>query len=577
MQAQRIFLLLLLILSPILSPQANAFSLGIAPDASTTGPYSVASSEYHFPPSIDPDIRPTQISEIWARAYYPKDTYKLKHAPLIIMLHGQHSVCTNASVLETGICPPGSETIMNHEGYKYLAEHLASWGYWVVSINTNLINGLTNYDSDEDFLARARLVLKHLSLLYQWSTQGNAPASLGLGPQGLIGRIDFTEVGFLGHSNGGEGVRLAYNLYTEPHSAWKEKIPGLSIKGVFEIAGADAPVTYGQSSIPRFVDVIGAPWASVLPLCDGEIGGSSRRSFDRMILNPSETSSIAKMVYQVWGANHDFFNTAWTNADGSDACKNANLIFDPMKPDSPEQQKIAIASASAFFRGNVGKNADSRFNQNFNPLYELPKSVTDITQIDRDFAPSLKPSDIAIIENFDRDTYISTSGQANLANQIQIQHQIFDAYDITKLRGAIITWQKPSANTYFETIWTPPHEGKDLHPFSTLYFRIGRADDPLNQEKTTDFSIALEDASGKLSNQIDVSDYALINGPTLYEHGGETLEEAEKGHYPIILKTVNIPLSAFTGVDLEHIHGVRFIFDKTTSGALYLANIRAYK
>jgi len=116
------------------------------------------------------------MTEVWAKIFYPRDIKNLtEKLPLIMMLHGQHSTCGTGSnprkdynndYAETGTCPPGYIVVPNHEGYNYLAENLTSWGYIVVSINTN--RGINTSDRVADAkLARGKMLLKHLSLLYQ--------------------------------------------------------------------------------------------------------------------------------------------------------------------------------------------------------------------------------------------------------------------------------------------------------------------------------------------------------------------------------------------------------------------------
>jgi len=101
----------------------------------------------------------------------------------------------------------------NHLGYAYLANRLASWGYFVCSINAN--RGITAGGGVAgDFglnLARGRLVLRHLQQLSRWNQGVDAlPASLGLPANGLVGKLDFNNIGLMGHSRGGEGMRAAW-------------------------------------------------------------------------------------------------------------------------------------------------------------------------------------------------------------------------------------------------------------------------------------------------------------------------------------------------------------------------------
>src|SRR5713101_1680246 len=85
----------------------------------------------------------------------------------------------------------------------------------------------------QPMLPRARLVLKHLEKLSQWHSFGRSPSDDALIegrelPDLLQGKLDFTQVGLLGHSIGGEGVRAAYSFYKlgqDPRSNWVAKIP----------------------------------------------------------------------------------------------------------------------------------------------------------------------------------------------------------------------------------------------------------------------------------------------------------------------------------------------------------------
>jgi len=557
---------LVAVLMPVLGAIAsNISALNKAPDSTQSGPHQVASAEYRFPAATDPDILSDRMTEIWAKMTYPKDIGSVSSkAPLIIMLHGNHSTCGTGSnprndnsceYTNSGTCPTGYVPVPSHAGYDYLAENLASWGFIVASINANRgINcgGGSAEDSGLN-LARGKLVLAHLSLLYKWTTVGGAPASLGLGSRGLLGKVDFANVGLLGHSRGGEGVRAAYNLYLDSSSIWLSRIPGLSIKAIYEIGAVD-----GQTS--RVLDANGTVWNQLLPMCDGDVSDlEGRYPFERMLLNSSDAPNTQKSLYEVWGANHNFFNTEWQSSDAS-GCLVGTPIFDQSGSYSAEQKKIALASIPAFFRSHLGSNNEPAFNQNFNPLHLLPDVVTDITQVDRDFTPTLQATEIAIVEDFDKDTGTNSSGNQNDSKQIDIQHQNLEIHRTQRV--AAISWHTPSQETFFEAIWAGVRQGRDIHDFATLDFRIGRISQESNPDSATDFGLVLTDASGQISNDVHVSEYSNINGP---------------GNDNPVLKTVRIPLSAFQGVDLTHVHSVRFIFDKSKSGALYLANIRVHR
>lgn len=548
----------------LIAYHTNAFS---SADAVLPGPHLVGQAEYHFKATLDPDILIDSETEIWGKLFYPKDsatTAISSKAPLIVMLHGNHATCgrsshpridDNCEYTTSGTCPTGYVPVPNHAGYDYLAKNLASWGYWVTSINANRgINCGAGQHNDWGLnLARGRLILKHLSLFYKWSTEGGAPSSLGLGPQGLVGKIDIGNVGLMGHSRGGEGARAAYNLYSDKDNTWSANIPGLAIKAIFEIGAVD-----GQTD--RVLDANGIAWNQLIPMCDGDVLDlEGRLPFERMLLNKNEPVHAQKSLFEVWGANHNFFNTEWQSSD-SIKCYTSKRIFKPSASHSLQQQKIALASVTAFFRSQLGSDADLTHSKIFNPLSPLSKEVTSITQIDRDFTPTPAATEVEIVDDFDKDTLTSTRGYPNSKNDITINNQFLENGHIQ--RAAFIEWEKASLDTFFEAVMAPESHGRNLTDFSTLDFRIARKESRLNDSSTTNFTIVLVDAYNRWSNKVEVNKYSVINGP---------------GNYIPILKTVRIPLTEFKGIDLTKIHGVRFIFNKTKTGTIYLTNIRIHK
>src|SRR5262249_53722134 len=82
---------------------------------------------------------------------------------------------------------------------------------------------------------------------------------------------------------------------------------------------------------------------------------------------------------------------------------------------------------------------------------------------------------------------------------------------------------------------------------------------------TTDFSMQLAMPNGTLSAPLKLSAYLDLRGPV----GG-----AFGGNLHSILQTVRIPIGDFKDVDLSLITGLRFTFDRTPSGTIFLGNIR---
>ena len=113
--------------------------------------------------------------EVRASVHYPTSLAG-GGRPLIVLMHGRHATCSSGSsaTLEWP-CSGGRQTIPSFQGYNYLAENLASWGYIVVSVSANGINARDNSVDDLGMLARAQLIQKHLDKWQTFSTVGGSP------------------------------------------------------------------------------------------------------------------------------------------------------------------------------------------------------------------------------------------------------------------------------------------------------------------------------------------------------------------------------------------------------------------
>jgi hypothetical protein len=577
------------------APGSLAVALGllllisaVSPDASGVGPLTVTSSEYKLSASFDNVVladAPADrrlMTELWARVYRPVNLAGAPF-PLLVFLHGNHATCgriagagqghfdINVEYTFSGTCPAGFIVVRSDEGYAYLAQRLASWGYIVVSINANRgVNAAPGYSappgsgisvSDQGLnLRRGRLVLRHLEQLYRWNTGVDVtPPSLGFN---LAGKLDFSNVGLMGHSRGGEGMRAAYNYYLNPAlpargKDWQAAIPGLTIKAMFEIGPVD-----GQTGL--IMNASGTVWNVLLPMCDGDVFNlQGVRPFDRMLLDFAELPVVQKSTFTVWGTNHNFYNTEWQISDSAGCFANKRL-FDHLSG-SADQRSMALGAVLALFRGNVGPAADPAFNQHFNPQIELPLSVGDITRVDRGFSDTRNVFD-DFLSPFSNSYETSgvTFGFDRVPNHSAQQ------------RAAHVEWIGAGPSTFFQTNWTPPGSGKDVSAYQTLDFRLSRqcGDAPCTKPDQffnfeTNFSIRLVGKNGDLSVPVQLRNYASLTGPV----GGLVTGVGSTPHP--ILETVRIVLTDFGSPSiLQNLRGVRFTFDDTKKDEIYIANIR---
>jgi dienelactone hydrolase len=233
--------------------------------------------------------------------YYPAD--RSAPSPLIVLVHGNHGSCNQSA--GTGLGGSCAVYNRNDAGYAYLAANLASWGYVVFSLDQDQLIFYQDGNYGKGMHQRRLLIAAALDGLYQADQPGGLPvdANDNVGTQ-LVGKLDFSRIGLMGHSRGGDAVAsfLDYNR-TRP-------APGrrYNIRAVISLA----PTDYERRA------PYGVVYATAFGACDGDVSDvMGARLFERSLyVQPNDPFPRIQMVLH--GANHDAFNTEW-DADGDDA------------------------------------------------------------------------------------------------------------------------------------------------------------------------------------------------------------------------------------------------------------------
>lgn len=236
---------------------------------------------YEYPPVNDTELTPssnTLTTQIHGQLYFPNNTQGL--FPILVFLPGKHSDCRlltkpgypaldYGSTDNSGKCPNNLSRVASHLGFGYLGEYFASHGYIVISIDVVLINNKWGIPGDSALnFVRARMVLRTLQKMMEINQNSNISKQI-LNGIDLSNKFDFNQVGLMGHSRGGEGVRNAYNMLMEnkgPSDApqWRQRLPGVMIRAIMEIA----PMYYGQNGTKLGVENI--PWAMIVSGCEDD-------------------------------------------------------------------------------------------------------------------------------------------------------------------------------------------------------------------------------------------------------------------------------------------------------------------
>ncbi len=97
--------------------------------------------------------------------------------------------------------------------------------------------------------ARSSRVASSCSATRSGSASGTAASRRPGTLSALVGKMNFQQVGLMGHSRGGGGVRAAYALYNDASTGWQGRIGNLvTFRGIFEIGPTDSP-TPGRTLI----------------------------------------------------------------------------------------------------------------------------------------------------------------------------------------------------------------------------------------------------------------------------------------------------------------------------------------
>ena len=397
-------------------PEKAGPTLGDDPTSPGRFRYKVA--DYNFGAQAIPLANIGGIrGEVQGRIYLP--TGRGAH-PVVIFLHGRHSSCfksdPSAPTASGWPCPTGYTEIPSYAGYDGAGDALASNGYTVVSIGADANNSNDNQLAPDDgAVARGQLVLDTLTWLQkanagkqvaffdaatnQTLDLDQALAGTGMSAADLVGTMNFSDIGLMGHSRGGEGVVTAGTLNEGLAHPW-------SIKSIFALA----PIDFTRATLP---DVI---TTTLLPYCDGDVSDQQGQHFYADSRNTFNDSVLRSDVW-VMGTDHDFYNTIWT-PPYPNAADDWHSPNDPVcgtaaptttRLTAPQQFQVGSAYVAGFFELTLG--GATQFRGMFDGTGAEPSSVAGYADV-RTVAqqPSAQREDVTSFAN--TSPLIGTTGSA---------------------------------------------------------------------------------------------------------------------------------------------------------------------
>jgi len=318
-------------------------------------------------------------------------------APIVFIAHGQyHTFREKANPKhQRGLNPEPRtnkfEEIANHKGFEYFQKLLAQMGIVSVSVDCNELSGAKGLRdvSPSNTSDRAELVLNAIKH-FQSLNSGRDPI--------FGGHIDYSSVGLMGHSRGGEVVlRVAERL------AGRRDV---KVKGVLCIAPTEEGWTSGKPT--------GFAFMTILPAADlTNVLNDGAKFYDQASADPF------KCQLYVHDANHNFFNTQWILDDAD------YWAFDAPRPqliqqrkgtkvmDKEDQKAILKAYGCAFFRtvlAGPGRRLAHYEMRKFLEGLEIPPGVARFRDVHISFE---RTGSTTVDDNEGLDIRRNTRGQIN--------------------------------------------------------------------------------------------------------------------------------------------------------------------
>ena len=578
MDVKKIFLPGILLIFLLLA--SNVFNAAAqTPDPGTAGTHTVIKAEYNLgdlaytPPAAA--AFPANM-EVIGSVHYPADLSSGPF-PVILILHGRHSTCYDSVSMAVGDgwpCTGTNKSIVSYEGYDYLASNMASHGYIVISISANAINAIDGGLPDAGMNARGVLMQHHLDLWNTWTTVGGFPGDSLL----FVGALNMQNIGTMGHSRGGEGA-----IFNAGYNASLGNPYG--IKAVMTLA----PVDFYRHILN------GTPVLNIAPYCDSDVNDLQGVHFYDDVRYNDTTDYAPKHEVLYMGADHDLFNTVWTPGSpipgGVDdwtynyfesAAWCGTTSTSSGRLDSIHQKAALLPYFAAFYRIYLGHEFQ------FAPILDVDDTIPPATslltssQVHVSFHPSrMNRLDLNRTDSTTRFT-INTLG-GNVTSDSLLSSEVCgggtslgEGNCIAAFTQAKQPHNSNSASSGLSQMgmqWDTsmawyqndlPAAYENLTSYQDIIFRTSVNYKQTHVDSNLNFTIQLIDSLGDTSS-LAVRNYS---NALFYQPG------TESGDLPkLLFNTVKIPLSDFTGIDISTVRAVRFLFDQSKKGSIFISDL----
>ncbi len=512
-----------------------------------------------------------------ARVWYPAEAPG--PLPLVLVVHGNHDMMNPSD-----------------PGYAWLAEHLASRGHVVASVDQNFINGSMFGGVPRENATRGWLLLQHLAAWRSWQADPQHP---------LQARVDLDRVVLIGHSRGGEAVALAaaFNrLARFPEDGRITFNFDFGIRGVAAIAPVDGQ--FWPASKATELDAVS--YFVVHGGMDADVSlFMGDRQWARTRPDPARGQFRAGLYLH--HANHGQFNTRWGDADAGGLAR--HLLNRTWLLTGEEQRRVGLLYLTAFVEHAVG------------PVAPMPALFCQPEVAGRLLAPTIHLARCddgrrQLLTDFEQGLDLDRDSAADLhfaASGLDLWREGDVGFRGTTARrqsGLFLGWHGASEGgsetvPSWELSMGPAAKARlALSPDQALWLDLSQVDrdpppdlgdddaDPVAQKDDAEddeqsgpeqplrpaliIEIELVDSQGNHARQL-LADHAFIPPPLPVRHTRLERLDSQRYRSPTepVLQSVALPLAGFAeaGVDLASLATIRLRFDNGQPGVVVIERL----
>jgi len=478
-----------------------------------------------------------------------------QNLPIAVIIHGSHEIGCPSPDGYTSEWPCPGQEIPNYQGFAYLLETLAARGYVALSFNANPAY-VSAYGMP--------MVNDRLPLLFDQYLAKIAAANdgedVGLGVD-LKGRLDWKQLVVLGHSAGGEAVNWIVNSRAD------RTTPDQINAGQGPIAAA---ILLAPSATGQLEKSTSLPLAVILPGCDRDVSDLSGQLFYEQARLQAQRDALATSVY-LPGMNHNRFNTVL----GDETLGNASSVCNNALVPAEAQRQFLADYATHFFDAMLGRSAEAAAVAGVDPMQPAPARLFDHTALTSLALPTSQRLRVPLQTAKATGTVTAVWCEAGYG-------AVGDRPEACRRRQynqpgnpeeLALAWN--GANGLFQAAL--PQANHDLANYTALHLRaVVDPIDPLNQpDRPQSFSVRLTDGAGKSATVVlkDEPALAFPQGKKRYDDNSKL--DTWDNH--VILSSIRIPLSEFSGVDVSDIRSVALVFDQTERGSIFVTDLEFLK